>query len=76
MDNEEKQILLTALDTIQASINVLEMKMAAAEKVLAAAYPGLYSQFQIIERAALLGPQTASAQMLELQRRKILRSIE
>jgi hypothetical protein len=76
MNAEERRMFLTVLETIEASINVLEKKVDAAERVLAKSHPDLYAAFQTERDSALQGPLTASAQMLREQRRKILANIQ
>lgn len=75
MSDEERRIILTALETIETSLNLLETKAEIAEGLLAKTHPDLIVEYQRNVQTVLQGRLSASAQVLQQIRKKILKSI-
>lgn len=72
--DEERRILLTTIETIATSINVIEKKAEALEKVLGTVRPDLLEGYEKLWRTAATGSPSSSAQVLQEMRRKLLKN--
>jgi len=75
MTDDERKLLLTVIETVESSLNVLEKKAEAFEKVLGKAHPALLEEYEKLWRTAATNSPSSSAQMLRETRRKILKSM-
>jgi hypothetical protein len=75
MDDKEKRIILTALETIESSLNRIEAKIEVAEAVLGKIRPDLLVEYEKTVRLALENRLSSSAQMLQEIRKTLLKSI-
>jgi len=71
MTKEDSELLGVALSTIQNSLNLLELKTLAAEKVLKQSHPTLYAEYERVLGNERQGSITVVAQMLEDVRQRL-----
>lgn len=71
MNSDDSDLLAVALSTIQNSLNQLELKAIAAEKVLKESHPTLYAEYERVLGNERQGSITVVAQMLEGVRGKL-----
>jgi len=71
MTKEDSELIGIALSTIQNSLNLLELKTIAAEKVLKQSHPKLYAEYERVLGNESQGSITVVAQMLEDVRKKL-----
>ncbi len=71
MTKEDRELLGIALSSIQNSLNQLEWKALAAEKVMKELHPVLYAEFQKALDNERQGTITVVAQMLGDMRKRL-----
>jgi len=71
MNDQDSELLGIALNTIQNSLNLLELKAIAVEKVLKERHPTLYAEYERVLGNERQGSITVVAQMLEDVRKKL-----